>query len=270
MKILFVASEAAPFAKTGGLADVAGSLPKALKRLGHDVRIFLPFYQSIAEGSFGISGATFSSGVHLGDSVETGRLRQTSLDGIPVYFLENAGFFGREYLYGTPSGDYPDNPRRFSFFCRGVLEFLKQLDFCPDVLHCHDWQTALIPILLKYEAERFPFFRNTAVLYTIHNLAYQGLFPKESLAEMGLDQSYFSIERLEYYGGVNLMKGAILTADLVTTVSETYRREILTPEEGCGLEGVLAGRRGDLSSRQAKAPVEEEAAAGRQAELQGA
>jgi starch synthase len=247
MKILFVASEAAPFAKTGGLADVAGSLPKALRLLGHDVRIFLPFYKSIAEGSFEIGSAMHRSGVPLGNSVQTGVLRQASLDGIPVYFLENDLFFGREFLYGTPAGDYTDNPRRFSFFCRGVLEFLKRLDFCPDILHCHDWQTALIPILLKYEAKDFPFFRNTAVLYTIHNLAYQGLFPKESLEEMGLDQSYFTIDRLEYYGKVNLMKGAILSADLINTVSETYCEEIQAPMVGCGLDGVLKSRRDDLS-----------------------
>jgi starch synthase len=247
MKILFVASEAAPFAKTGGLADVAGSLPKALKLLGHDVRIFLPFYTSIAAGSFDISSTMHRTGVHLGNSVETGGLRQTSLDGIPVYFLENGPYFGREFLYGTPARDYPDNPRRFSFFCRGVLEFLKHLDFCPDILHCHDWQTALIPILLKYEAESFPFFRNTAVLYTIHNLAYQGLFPKKSLEEMGFDQSYFTIDRLEYYGKVNLMKGAILSADLINTVSETYCHEIQAPKLGCGLDGVLSSRRKDLS-----------------------
>ena len=247
MKIMFVASEAAPFAKTGGLADVVGSLPKALKLLGHDVRIILPFYKSIVTGSFEVSGALYRCGVPLGNAVETGVLRQTSMEGIPVYFLENGSFFGREFLYGTPTGDYPDNPRRFSFFCRGVLEFLEHLDFCPDILHCHDWQTALIPILLKYEAESFPFFRNTAVLYTIHNLAYQGLFPKKSLEAMGFDRSYFTLDRLEYYGKVNLMKGAILSADLINTVSETYCEEIQTPILGCGLDGVLRSRRNDLS-----------------------
>jgi starch synthase len=247
MKILFVASEVAPFAKTGGLADVTGSLPKELKRMGHDVRIVLPFYTSVAKGGYVVSSALKSVTVRCADREEIGLVRQTSLDGIPVYLIDNKDYFHREFLYGTPTGDYPDNPRRFAFFSRCVLEFLKVENFCPDVLHCHDWQTALIPILLKYELNLDPFFRNMAVLYTIHNLAYQGLFPAEFLKEMGLDRSYFSIERLEYYGKINLMKGAILTADLVNTVSETYCREIRSHEQGCGLEGVLKARTTDLS-----------------------
>jgi starch synthase len=247
MKILFVASEVAPFAKTGGLADVAGSLPKELKRMGHDVRIVLPFYKTVAEGRFAISDVTHRVNVSLGGQMETGLVRQAFLDDIPVYLVEHKEYFQRDFLYGSPSGDYPDNPRRFAFFSRCVLEFLKQEDFPPDVLHCHDWQTALIPILLKYDVPRDPFYHGTAVLYTIHNLAYQGLFPKEALAEMGLDQSYFSIERLEYYGKINLMKGAILAADLINTVSETYCREIQTHAQGCGLDGVLKVRAADLS-----------------------
>ncbi|HEY6872864.1 MAG TPA: glycogen synthase GlgA [Geobacteraceae bacterium] len=246
MKILFVASEVTPFAKTGGLADVAGSLPKELKRMGHDVRIILPFYSCVAQGGFAVSDSGQAIGVRLGTATETGVVRQTDLDGIPVYLLENGKFFRRDFLYGTPDGDYPDNPQRFAFFCRGVLEFLRQTDFRPDVLHCHDWQTALVPILLRHEYGDDPLFAARAVLFTIHNLAYQGLFPQDALEEMGLDPSYFTIDRLEYYGSINLMKGAILTADLVTTVSESYCREIRTPELGCGLEGVLDVRRDDL------------------------
>ena len=247
MKILFVASEVAPFAKTGGLADVTGSLPKELKRMGHDVRIVLPFYKTVAEGGFAVSDVTHRVSVRLGGEVETGLVRRTFLDDIPVYLVEHEEYFQRDFLYGTPSGDYPDNPRRFAFFSRCVLEFLKLEDFPPDVLHCHDWQTALIPVILKHEVPRDPFYHGTAVLYTIHNLAYQGLFPKEALAEMGLDQSYFSIERLEYYGKINLMKGAIFAADLINTVSETYCREIQTHAQGCGLDGVLQVRAADLS-----------------------
>lgn len=247
MKILFVASEAAPFAKTGGLADVTGSLPKELKRLGHDVRIIIPFYKVVERGGFSVRKLRKSLSVVMGGTLHKGLLHQTLLDDIPVYFLESRGYFHRDYLYGTPAGDYPDNHLRFAFFCRGVLEALRGLDFRPDAIHCHDWQTALVPILLKYELPEDPFFAKTAVLFTIHNLAYQGLFPRESLVEMGLDDSLFSIERLEYYGKVNLMKGAILTADLINTVSESYCREIRTPEQGCGLEGVLNVRRDDLS-----------------------
>ncbi len=247
MNILFVASEVAPFAKTGGLADVTGSLPKELKRMGHDVRIILPFYRTVAEGGFAVSDVMQRVTVPLGGREETGLLRQTSLDDIPVYLLEHEEYFQRDYLYGTPAGDYPDNPRRFAFFCRAVLALLKQGDFSPDLLHCHDWQTALIPILLKHELHRDPFYQGTAVLYTIHNLAYQGLFPLSSLEEMGLDRAHFSIDRLEFYGKINLMKGAILAADLINTVSETYCREIQNHEQGCGLDGVLRTRAADLS-----------------------
>jgi starch synthase len=246
MKILFVASEVAPFAKTGGLADVTGSLPKELKRLGHDVRIFLPFYREVEKSGVPVRKMRKAVEIPLGGEVFKGVLRQSSLDDIPVYLLENRAFFDRDGLYGTPAGDYPDNHRRFSFFCRGVLELLKRIDYRPDIIHCHDWQTALVPILLRYELSTDLFFARTAAVFTIHNLAYQGLFPRDALAEIGLDRSHFTIDRLEYYGRVNLMKGAILTADLVTTVSETYCREILTAEQGCGLEGVLQGRKDDL------------------------
>jgi starch synthase len=247
MKILFIASEVAPFAKTGGMADVTGSLPKELKRMGHDVRIILPCYKTIAAGGFAVSGVVQRVTVQLDGQKETGLLCRTGLDDIPVYLLGHEAYFQRDYLYGTPTGDYPDNARRFAFFSRAVLALLKEWDFCPDVLHCHDWQTALIPVLLKHELYRDPFYQRIAVLYTIHNLAYQGLFPPSSLKEMGLDRSYFTIDRLEFYGQVNLMKGAIQSADLVNTVSETYCREIRNPEQGCGLDGVLRMRGADLS-----------------------
>ncbi len=247
MKILFIASEVAPFAKTGGLADVTGSLPRELKRLGHDVRIVLPFYKTVAKGDFLIRKIRKSVEIPLGGSIFKGLLRHTLYDQIPVYLMENKEFFYRDHLYGGANGDYPDNPVRFAFFCRGVLELLKRMDYRPDVLHCHDWQTALVPIALKYEHADDPFFADTAAIFTIHNLAYQGLFPFEALHDMGLHTSSFSIDRLEYYGKINLMKGGILTSDLVNTVSESYCEEILGAEEGCGLEGVLRSRRDSLS-----------------------
>jgi starch synthase len=246
MKILYVASEVTPFARTGGLADVAGSLPKAMKKLGHDVRIIMPLYKSLEKTEFAVKKGRKSVEVVVAGSVQKGLLRQTYLDDVPVYFLENREYFHRDYLYGPPEGAYPDNARRFGFFCRGVLQLLKRMDFRPDVIHCNDWQTALIPILLKHELRDDLFFTKTASIYTIHNLAYQGLFEKDALAEMGLDAAYFTIERLEYYGRVNLMKGAILSADVVNTVSETYCREIQTAELGCGLDGVLQKRRAEL------------------------
>ncbi len=246
MKILFVASEVTPFAKTGGLADVTAALPKTLKRLGHDVRIILPFYSEVERGGHGIRKGRKSVEVPIGGVMKKGLFRHSTLGDIPVYLLENREYFSRDHLYGTAKGEYPDNHRRFAFFCRGVLDLLKKMDFRPDVIHCHDWQTALIPLLLKREKGEDLFFRKTGVVFTIHNLAYQGLFPKETLADMGLDSSYFNIDCLEYYGKVNLMKGGILSADLITTVSETYCREILTPELGDGLDGVLGVRKADL------------------------
>jgi len=247
MKILFVASEVAPFAKTGGLADVTGSLPHELKLQGHDVRIIMPFYKTVTKGDFLIRKIRKSVEIPLAGSLYKGLLRHTLLADIPVYLLENKELFYRDYLYGSPAGDYPDNPRRFAFFCRGVLELLRRMDYRPDVLHCHDWQAALIPLLLKYEYAGDPFFADMAVVFTIHNLAYQGIFPAAALDEMGLDSSYFDIGRVEYYGNVNLMKGGILTADLINTVSETYCEEILTKEQGSGLEGVIRTRRDALS-----------------------
>ncbi|MBJ6802403.1 glycogen synthase GlgA [Geomonas propionica] len=246
MKILFVASEVTPFAKTGGLADVASALPKTLKTLGHDVRIMMPFYSVVEKGGVAVRKGRKSASVMVDGVEKKGFLRQASLGEIPVYLIENKEYFAREELYGTPSGDYPDNAQRFSFFCRCVLELLKKMDFRPDIIHCHDWQTALIPHYLKHERKNDPFFARTGVIFTIHNLAYQGLFPKEELATMGLSKECFNIDGLEFYGKVNLLKGGILSADLVTTVSEAYCREIRTPEMGCGLHGVLQTRKEDL------------------------
>ncbi len=246
MKILFVASEVSPLAKTGGLADVTGSLPKILKEMEHDIRIIMPFYKTVETAGFTIRKGRKGVEFPMGGAIQKGLLRQTSLGDIPVYLVENKEYFQRDFLYGSPSGDYPDNHRRFAFFCRAVLQLLKRMDFRPDIIHCHDWQTALIPIIMKYEHKEDPFFMRTAVIYTIHNLAYQGIFPKESLPEMGLDLSCFTVDRLEYYGNVNLMKGGILTADIINTVSETYCREIQTQEMGCGMDGLLRQRSHDL------------------------
>jgi starch synthase len=246
MKIVFVASEVAPFAKTGGLADVAGSLPRALKQSGHDVRIVMPFYHSVEKGGFGIRKGRKSIELDVNGVLKKGLLRWTELDGIPVYLIEMPEYFNREHLYGPPGDEYPDNPERFGFFCRGILQLLKKMDFRPDIIHCNDWQTALIPVLLRNVVADDPFFEKTGSVLTIHNLAFQGIFPKEALAPLGLDWSFFTIDRLEYYDNINLMKGGILSADIVTTVSETYCREILTHEHGCGLEGVLRQRKDDL------------------------
>lgn len=246
MKILFVASEVTPFAKTGGLADVAGSLPVALKRLGHEVRIIMPFYLSVAALGSGIRRGRKNVEITLNGLKKKGALRFGELEGVPIYFVENREYFSRVALYGTGDGDYSDNPERFAFFCRAIPDFLKRLDFRPDIIHCHDWQTALIPLLLRQEHKADLFFQKTSTVYTIHNLAYQGLFPRTSLTQMGFDDTNFSADQLECSGKVNLMQGGILTADLITTVSPTYCREIRTPEQGCGLEDALQRRSRDL------------------------
>ena len=229
MKILFVASEATPLAKTGGLADVVGSLPKELARQGHDVRIAIPRYRQTATAALSVNFTGISGMIACGPDMEEARLFESTIDDVPVYLVAHDGFFDRDHLYGDPSGDYPDNDRRFSFFCRAVLTLMERVGYCPDILHCHDWQSALIPVILGCERDAYPFFRNTATVYTIHNLAYQGIFPYESLATLGIDPALFTMEGLEFYGKVNLMKGGILYADSITTVSPTYREEILAP-----------------------------------------
>lgn len=246
MKILFVSSEVSPFAKTGGLADVAGALPKALKKNGHDVRIIMPLYHSVETGGFSIKKARKGFEVPVDGVMQKGLLRQSSLDDIPVYLVEKKEYFQRDALYGTPAGDYPDNNQRFGFFCQSVVDLLKRLDFRPDIIHCHDWQTALVPYIIRHQHKDDPFFARTALVFTIHNLAYQGIFEREALSSFGLDAGHFTVDRLEYYGKINLMKGGILAADVVNTVSNAYCREIRTEELGCGLQGVLQERAHDL------------------------
>ena len=241
MKILLVASEVAPYAKTGGLADVAGSLPKALRQLGHDVRIILPCYRTVEE-KHSLRKGRKSVEVAIGGELHKGMLRQNSLEGVPVYFIENRDYFHRDGLYGTAEGDYPDNAERFGFFCRAVLALLRRLDFRPDVLHLNDWQTGLIPVLLKTELRDDPFYRTIGTLMTIHNLGYQGLFPPEVLPLLGLPPQLGTPEGLEYFGKVSFLKGGLIYSDLLNTVSPTYCREIQTPQMGHGFDGILAKR----------------------------
>jgi starch synthase len=246
MKILLVASEVTPFAKTGGLADVAGSLPRALRQLGHDVRIMMPCYKTVEERGFSLRKGRKSVEIPIGGTFHKGLLRQSSLDSVPVYFIENRDYFHREGLYGTAAGDYPDNAQRFGFFCRATLEMLRRLDFRPDVLHLNDWQTGLLPVLLRTELKNDPFFATIGTLLTIHNLGYQGLFPPGILTALGLEPGLFKVSGLEYYGQVSLLKGGVLYADILNTVSPTYCREIQTPEMGLGFDGILADRKNDL------------------------
>ncbi|MBN2453198.1 MAG: glycogen synthase GlgA [Candidatus Omnitrophica bacterium] len=223
MKVLFATSEAVPFAKTGGLADVAGSLPKALAKLGVDARVIMPKYRSVKAGG-----------------------GETAIDGVKVYLVENDDYFNRKELYGDKFGDYSDNLERFAFFSRQVLERCIKENFRPDIIHCNDWHTALIPVYLNTVYKYDPFFENTRTLFTIHNIAYQGCFQKEEFPKTGLDWALFHIHYFEFYGQMNLMKAGIVYSDAVSTVSPTYAKEILTKEYGCGLEGVLQTKKDNL------------------------
>jgi starch synthase len=223
-------SEALPFAKTGGLADVCGSLPLALEALGIEVTLFLPRYQCVEKSGFSIE----SKGSGLAHTV-IGK-------NIDVYFVESEKYFDREALYGDIDGDYADNLDRYQFFSEKVLKLIKTLGIQPEVIHCNDWQTALIPVLMKEKFKKDLYYQNIKTVLTIHNLAYQGVFPLEEYKKIGIKGSLYSHPEFEFYGKVNLLKAGILYSDRVTTVSQRYAKEILTTEYGCGLEDILRSR----------------------------
>jgi len=221
MKILFLSSEVVPFAKTGGLADVAGALPIALEHLGHEVRIAMPKYREVS-----VQGDTAVSGKN-----------------IKVHFISNDRLYDRDGIYVDQNGtDHPDNLDRFSYYCREALELVKREDFRPDIIHCNDWQTGLIPVYLKTLYKDDPFFQKTKTVFTIHNLAYTGSFDKNEWDKTGLDKSLLSVDGLEYYGRFSLLKGGIIFSDIITAVSPTYAKEIQTEEFGCGMEQILRKR----------------------------
>ena len=242
LKVLYVASEAVPFIKTGGLADVAGSLPKALKKQGVDIRVVMPKYGKISheyldkmehvyDGEFTTAWRTKFLGI---DKLE--------LDGVTFYFIDNQEYFYREGFYG-----YGDDAERFSFFSRAVLEILPKDDFWPDVIHTNDWHTALVNVYLRLDHIGDERYERIRTVFTIHNLKYQGVFPKDVMEDvLGLDWKYFTNGDLEYYDAVNFMKGAIIYADNITTVSRTYAQEIQYEYFGEGLDGLLRSRAADL------------------------
>jgi len=249
MKILFLASEVDPFAKTGGLADVAAALPKALAALGHDVRIAMPLYRQVKRDACGLRRTATTVSVPVGPQTFEGRVWEAMrpTNGVPVYLLECAPLFGRDGLYQVQGKDHPDNLTRFSFFSQASLRMLPALQWQPEIVHCHDWQTALACAHLKYgELAHEPFFASMGSILTVHNLAYQGVFPKEQWPLTQLPEGAFGIDGLEFYGQINCLKGGLVSAGLLTTVSPTYAREIQTQEFGCGLDGVLAARTPDL------------------------
>jgi len=241
------ASECAPFVKVGGLADVVGTLPPYLKENGHEVKVFLPKYRKIDEKAFGVKKLSFKLHIPVGDKYEAAQLKTAvSPNGTKCYFIENDKYFGRPEVYGTIHGDYPDNRERFIFFSRAVLEAAKAVGFQPDIIHCHDWQTGLIPAYLKTLYSIDGFYCNCATVFTIHNIAYQGLFKADTIPLAGFSWKDFTWDRLEYYGKVNLLKIALTYADMLSTVSPTYAKEILHEEFARGMEKTLRHRAGDL------------------------
>jgi len=244
LKILLLAAECVPFAKTGGLADVAGALPKALKALGHDVRVAMPRYGRIDPTKFGLQQVLPPFPVPMDSRSENASISKATIgDDIPVYMVENAKYYDRDGIYM-----YPDDAERFIFFCRAALEMLPQLGWQPDVVHCHDWQTAIIPNWLETVYRHHPFFARIASVYTIHNLAYQGIFGYRVLEIAGIDEYGFMYhpEMADLAEVVDLMARGIYFADAITTVSETYAQEILTPEYGERLDPILRERQDRL------------------------
>lgn len=246
MHVLLVSSEVVPFAKTGGLADVAGALPRALAGLGVEVTVALPRYRSIDGARFGFRKVLDGVRVPVGDRQETLAVFEAPMPGARALLLGHEGFFGRDGLYQEKGQDFPDNAERFTAFARGLLEAVRLLGLAPDLLHCNDWQTGLIPSYLKTLYAGDPALGRAATLFTIHNLGYQGLFPAEQFRVTGLPWELFHWQGLEFYGKVSFLKAGLVHADCLSTVSRRYSQEIQTPEFGAGLEGVLRERAADL------------------------
>lgn len=242
MKVLFAVSECVPFVKSGGLADVAGSLPKELKRLGTDVRVMMPKYGTIPQAIREKMTKKHEFIVSVGWRDQFCGIEEYIQDGITYYFIDNEYYFKRDSLYG-----YFDDGERFAFFNRAVLEAIRMLDYYPDVIHCHDWHTGMIPFLLKTEYQKKNGYGFMRTVFTIHNLGFQGIMPKDALKDLfDLDDSYFNTDQLEFYGNINFMKAALIASDRITTVSPTYMDEIQTEYYGEKLDGLLRSRVSDL------------------------
>ena len=249
MRVVFVSSEVVPFAKTGGLADVAGALPKALAAEGIETIVFMPRYKGIDKKKFNLKLVAKRKRMKLLDfGAKEYNLYSSNLpeSNVQIYFIDKDKYFNRDELYQVKGVDYPDNAERFHFFSLAVLDALKSLDIKADVIHCNDWQTALIPLFLKTMLQDNPFYKNIATLYTIHNLAYHGLFDNSVLADLNFNSELFTPEILEFWGKVNFAKAGLVFADLISTVSETYSHEIQTKEFGMGLDGLLSKRKNDI------------------------
>jgi starch synthase len=236
-----VASEVHPFAKTGGLADVLGALPRALVKLGHHVDVVMPRYRGVSAGS---SNGQIT--VTLGGQVDVVDVSSVVADGVRVVFVSHAAYFDREFLYGAPSRDYPDNPERFAFLGQAALAWAATTGQPYDIVHAHDWQTGLVPYLATRTVPAWQSAERPATIFTIHNLAYQGIFDASWLPRLGLGWDLMRVDALEYWNRISFLKGGIVFAGIITTVSPRYAEEIQTPELGFGFDGILRARSADL------------------------
>ena len=245
LKVLFIASEVAPFRKTGGLADVAGALPKAVRRRDVDIRVVMPLYAGVRWHDLEALDGSLSVPMYFGAARAGVRMGKLPGSDVPIYFIEYNRFFDRPYLYGPPGQAYADNLERFTLFSRAALELCKALGFIPDVVHANDWQTGLVPAYLNTVEWAQP-LHGSASVFTIHNLAYQGNFDPGGMFITGLGEGHLNPGELEHLGDLNLLKWALAHSTLLSTVSPTYAKEIQTPEYGMGLDGVLTDRHADL------------------------
>jgi len=246
MRVVFVSPEAAPLAKVGGLADVAGALPLALRQAGEAVSVILPLYRFIDRAKYRLTNTGKRVRVWMDGRFREGAVWRHRRKGVAFYLIESPDYFDRDAVYGPPGGDYLDNQFRFAFFARAALDAAKVLALRPDVFHVNDWQTALLPVYLRYFDRGDPIVGGAAVVLSIHNLAYQGLFGKENLSRLGLPWEVFHMEAVEFHDRINFLKGGIAFSDFLSTVSPTYAREIQTPAEGFGLDSYLQKRSSDL------------------------
>lgn len=246
LRVAMVSPEIGPFAKTGGLADMVGSLSIALERLGLKLSMIMPAYGSALRGGYSLSETGMRINATVSDRQQEATVLKTKIgQNIPVYFIRFDSYFDRDHLYGDRDGDYPDNSERFVLFSRAALEVLRHDP--PDILHCHDWQSALAIPFLRTQTESYPELSSVKTVFTVHNLGFQGLFPQSDWHLLNLDFSLFTPRYLEFYGRINFLKGALLFSDAVTTVSRTYAEEIKTKEQGFGLEGILQECAGKLT-----------------------
>jgi starch synthase len=235
MRILFVAAEGLPFSKTGGLADVIEALPKALAASGHEAAVVLPRYRGTHSKTVVLRGLA----VPMGASARLVTIADGGVqNGVRYFFVDDPEYFDRDQLYGSGGRDYPDNAERFAEFSRASIELAKRV-WMPDVIHCHDWQAALVPVFLRTVYASDSVVNSLPVVFTIHNMGYQGLFPKDVVEKIGLPVSLYRPDALEYWGQVNYLKAGLVFADYLTTVSRKYAEEIQTQEFGCGMEGIV-------------------------------